>query len=95
VSSATELAQEIGGAKLRLEEALARPVRHFCYPNGTERDISAEAVAAVRQAGYETAVTAITGLNSAGADLFRLRRIGIDPGYDHAYFQQCAAALRI
>jgi peptidoglycan/xylan/chitin deacetylase (PgdA/CDA1 family) len=95
VSSAAELALEIGGSKRRLEEALDRPVRHFCYPNGTPSDISGETVESVRQAGYQTAVTAITGLNSAGADLFRLRRIGIDPSYDAFYFQRCAAALRV
>jgi peptidoglycan/xylan/chitin deacetylase (PgdA/CDA1 family) len=95
VKSPAGLKDEIAGSKRRLEEVLAVPVRHFCYPNGAERDISVEAVETVRSAGYQTAVTTTTGLNAPGADLFRLRRIGVDPGYDRDYFQQCAAAIRV
>jgi peptidoglycan/xylan/chitin deacetylase (PgdA/CDA1 family) len=95
VSSAAELADEIAGSKHCLEELLGSPVRHFCYPNGLRRDISAEAVEMVRQAGYETAVTTEAGVNGPGDDLLRLRRIGVDPGYEPEYFQQCAAAFRV
>ncbi len=93
VSSAEELADEIAGSKRCLEEALGAPVRHFCYPNGLPRDISPEAVEMVRQAGYETAVTTEVGVNGPRDDLLRLRRIGVDPGYEPEYFQQCAAAF--
>jgi peptidoglycan/xylan/chitin deacetylase (PgdA/CDA1 family) len=95
VSSAAELAEEIAGSKRCLEETLRAPVRHFCYPNGARRDISAEAVEMVQQAGYETAVTTEAGANGPGDDLLRLRRIGVDPGYELEYFQQCAAAFRV
>jgi peptidoglycan/xylan/chitin deacetylase (PgdA/CDA1 family) len=95
VSSAAELADEIAGSKRCVEEALGAPVRHFCYPNGARPDISAEAVEMVRQAGYETAVTTESGVNAPGDDLLRLRRIGVDPGYEPEYFQQCAAAFRV
>lgn len=95
VSAAAELVDEIAGSKLCLEQALGAPVRHFCYPNGARPDISAEAVEMVRQAGYETAVTTESGVNGPGDDLLWLRRIGVDPGYDPEYFQQCAAAFRM
>ncbi|PWT99277.1 MAG: hypothetical protein C5B51_27640 [Terriglobia bacterium] len=95
VSSAPELDYEIAGSKRRIEEMLGVPVRHFCYPNGSNRDINPEAVAAVRSAGCLTAVTTESGLNSPGDDLFRLRRIGVDPAYDPDYFQACAAAFRV
>jgi hypothetical protein len=95
VTAPTELSAEIAGSKRRLEEALGQPVRHFCYPNGSWRDISPEAVNAVREAGYETAVTTEVGLNCAGADLLLLRRIGVEPTYQPRYFEQCAAAFRV
>lgn len=95
VSSPAELADEIAGSKRRLEEVLGAAVRHFCYPNGLRRDISAAAVDAVRQAGYQTAVTTETGLNCPGGDPLWLRRIGVDPTYQPQYFQQCAAVFRV
>ena len=70
-------------------------VRHFCYPNGLRRDISLEAAEAVRQAGYETAVTTEVGMNLRHTGLLRLRRIGVDPTYEPRYFEQCAAAFHI
>jgi peptidoglycan/xylan/chitin deacetylase (PgdA/CDA1 family) len=95
VSSHAELAAEIAGSKRRIEEVLGWPVRHFCYPNGSTRDISTEAVEAVRQAGFETAVTTESGLNAVGGDPFLLRRIGVDPGYDRDYFARCAAGVNV
>jgi len=95
VTSTERLADEIAGSKRRIEDELGGPVRHFCYPNGTERDISKEAVESVRAAGFETATTTQPGLNYRGEDLFRLRRIPVDPTQDPAYFQQCVAAFHI
>jgi len=93
VSSPAELTAEIAGSKRRIEEVLGSPVRHFCYPNGSKRDISPEAVEAVRQAGFDTAVTTESGLNAVGGDPFLLRRIGVDPGYARDYFARCAAGV--
>src|SRR5260370_14873042 len=62
VSSERELAAEIDGSKRRIEEELDRPVAHFCYPNGSDRDIGAAAIEAVRVAGFRTGVTTETGL---------------------------------
>jgi peptidoglycan/xylan/chitin deacetylase (PgdA/CDA1 family) len=95
LSSPAELAAEIGGSKQRIEEALGRPVRHFCYPNGSERDISTAAVEAVRQAGFDTAVTTTLGVNAVEDDRFLLRRIGVDPRYAPDYFARCAAAFHV
>lgn len=91
VESAADLAQEIGGSKRRLEEMLGTPVRHFCYPNGRAVDISPEAVGAVREAGYHTAVTTVTGANFRGADRLDLHRVGADPRLDFGYFQRSVA----
>src|SRR5439155_18766711 len=66
---------EIAGSKQRLEQEIGAPVRHFCYPNGKPPDYNAEVVEVVRESGFETAATTIVGINSTGADPFRLQRI--------------------
>jgi peptidoglycan/xylan/chitin deacetylase (PgdA/CDA1 family) len=95
VSAEGELCHEIEGSKLRIEEVLDRPVDHFCYPNGGPGDITPKCVEVVRLARFRTAVTTRTGLNYAAGDRFLLRRIGVEPGLDRLYFQQCAAAFRV
>ena len=94
LGSLAEMAEEIAGSRRHIESQLDRPVPHFCYPNGRLRDIG-PASAAVREAGFATAVTTEPGVNPAGADPFLLRRIGVDASYPPAYFEQCAAAFRI
>ena len=93
VTDSQELRDEIAGSKARIEAELQRPVLHFCYPNGKMPDISPDAVAAVRQTGMQTAVTAEPGLNAAQSDAWLLHRTGIDPGYDQKYFCQLLAGI--
>jgi peptidoglycan/xylan/chitin deacetylase (PgdA/CDA1 family) len=93
LDSALELADEIAGSKRRIEEALERPVDHFCYPNGSNQDFHAAAVEAVAAAKYRTSVTTERGLNYPQADRFRLLRIGVEPGLEEGYFQRCAAGF--
>jgi peptidoglycan/xylan/chitin deacetylase (PgdA/CDA1 family) len=90
-----ELAAEIAGAKRRIEAQLGRSVDHFCYPNGSLNDFTAEAVQVVRDAGFRTATTTVPGLVVPGDDGLRLRRIGVDPGYEERYFAECAAGLHL
>lgn len=90
-----ELADEIGGSKRRIEQALGRPVDHFCYPNGSNEDFGEDTVEAVREAAYRTAVTTGTGLNYEGANGFRLARIGVQPDLEQDYFERCAAGFRV
>ncbi len=71
--------EEIAGSKQRLEEELGGRVLHFCYPNGTPEDYNEEAVEVVRECGFQTAVTAVRGINFARADPLLLRRIHADP----------------
>jgi peptidoglycan/xylan/chitin deacetylase (PgdA/CDA1 family) len=92
--SRQELDSEIAGSRDRIEACLDRPVRHFCYPNGRMRDIG-PALDAVREAGFDTAVTTETGINRADADPLLLRRIGVETSYREQYFEQCAAAFRV
>jgi hypothetical protein len=93
ISDPQELRDEIAGSKARIESELDRPVLHFCYPNGKQRDIGPAAAEAVRVAGMRTAVTAEPGLNRAPRDAFLLRRIGADPTHDEMYFGRGLAGL--
>ena len=93
VESPEELTEEIGGSKRRIEAQLDRAVDHFCYPNGSNQDFNAAAVAAVEAAEYRTSVTTEPGLNFPAADRFRLLRIGVEPGLEEGYFQRCAAGF--
>jgi hypothetical protein len=95
VSAAEELRDEIAGSKSRIEQQLERPVDHFCYPNGSHEDFGADAVEAVRSAGFSTAVTTEKGVNHRGANPFQLVRIGVEPGLDQDYFARCAAGFRV
>jgi peptidoglycan/xylan/chitin deacetylase (PgdA/CDA1 family) len=95
VSSADELQHEIGGSRRRLEEELGGAVDHFCYPNGSVRDFTPEAVEIVRAAGFRTATVTGVGIVSPGDDAFRLRRIGVEPDLEERYFAECAAAVRV
>ncbi|HEY6346239.1 MAG TPA: polysaccharide deacetylase family protein [Bryobacteraceae bacterium] len=83
-----ELWEEIAGSKARIEEELNRPVLHFCYPNGTMRDIGPAAAAAVQEAGLRTAVTAEPGLNHNHSDALLLRRIPVDPSQEDWYYRR-------
>jgi peptidoglycan/xylan/chitin deacetylase (PgdA/CDA1 family) len=95
VSSAAKLRVEIEGSKRRIEEELGRSVDHFCYPNGSASDFTAEAVEIVRGAGFRTATVTTPGVVAAGDDAWRLRRVGVEPALEERYFAECAAALRI
>ena len=64
-----ELAREVGGSREVLEDLVQGPVQSFCYPFG---HLDARSVAAVRAAGYASAV----GIGSyAGRDIYQLPRI--------------------
>ncbi len=71
------LREEVFKSKKDLEELLGRPVRHFCYPYG---NYDLRAIAAVREAGYLSAVTCIRGAALKGEDPFQLPRKAISYG---------------
>jgi peptidoglycan/xylan/chitin deacetylase (PgdA/CDA1 family) len=76
---------EVRECKRRIESELQAPVRHFAYPNGQEADFTASSKSALRDAGYEAAVTTLWGLNYATTDRFELRR-GVAWEHDEAVF---------
>jgi peptidoglycan/xylan/chitin deacetylase (PgdA/CDA1 family) len=73
---AEALHQELVVSKEVIERELGRSIVSFCYPNGQPGDVNDAAVAAVREAGYESAVMACGTFVRRGADRFLLSRMG-------------------
>lgn len=94
ISDRERLRDEILAPKARIEAELGLPALHFCYPNGRRQDFTDDAVALVRDVGFQTAVTTERGINYAGAPPFLLRRLGVDPGVPMPYFAELLAGVR-
>lgn len=75
--SVAQLREEICGSKRTVEERLQRPVRHFAYPFGKPADVGVQAKQIVQEAGFQSAVTTVFGVNGPRQDRFELRRFGI------------------
>jgi peptidoglycan/xylan/chitin deacetylase (PgdA/CDA1 family) len=95
VETPQELEFEIAHSKLRIEEELQTRVEHFAYPSGKSDEVPPAAKDAVKQAGFETAVTTIRGQVGPGSDPLWLRRIGADPSAPLLWFERCAANFLI
>ena len=75
-----QLASELRDSRARLEAELRRPVRLFCYPNGSfDERVRRE----TEQAGYTCAVTTLHGLNERRADPLTLHRISAEHDLPH------------
>jgi peptidoglycan/xylan/chitin deacetylase (PgdA/CDA1 family) len=79
---------ELKESRARLEARLKRRIEHFCYPNG---DYDERVRSAVAQAGYDSAVTTVSGLNDAGEDRLSLRRIHTES--DLVHFMQSTSGI--
>jgi peptidoglycan/xylan/chitin deacetylase (PgdA/CDA1 family) len=63
--------EEIAASKKSLEDRFGIAIRHFCYPYGDWNEAVRDLV---REAGYETACTTVTGLNvPSGSNLSLMR----------------------
>lgn len=71
-----QMGWEVAECKRRIEEELQQPVPHFAYPNGRGEDFSPFNKDALREAGYQAAVSTIWGLNYRSTDRLELRRGG-------------------
>jgi peptidoglycan/xylan/chitin deacetylase (PgdA/CDA1 family) len=73
-----EVQREVGECRTMLEQQLGHPVRTFAYPVGKPEHIGDVALRAVREAGYDWAVTTIYGTNTPQSNPHQLRRIAGD-----------------
>ena len=71
---AAQLREEIAGSRRDLQQRFHQPVNFFCYPAGR---FDAQAIQAVRAAGYLGATTVEEGLASKG-EMYTLKRIRVD-----------------
>lgn len=72
--AADELADEIAGARERLQHLTGASIDTFCYPNG---DHSPTVRDATRGAGYRAALSTAQGLNLPSAEPYTLQRVFI------------------
>lgn len=73
--NAREVAQEIGGARERLQAITRGGVHGFAYPNGRPyADFSRLHIDAVKQAGYRYATTTHWGVATAATSLWQIPR---------------------
>jgi peptidoglycan/xylan/chitin deacetylase (PgdA/CDA1 family) len=93
--SRLELDREIRGAKELMETRLGLRVKHFCYPNGRDIDISRAAVACVKAAGFESSVTCTYGLNTLEINPLLIRRVPFDSGIKFEYAAELLAGLHM
>ena len=75
---APTLEAELASSKQLLEQGLDSPVEDFAYPFGKPQDFSANDENVLKRCGYKSAVTTSNGLNTSGANVFRLLRYQID-----------------
>jgi peptidoglycan/xylan/chitin deacetylase (PgdA/CDA1 family) len=75
----SEAQQEIEGSKAALEAYLGTPMRHFSYPNsgGLYPHFDDTIESQVRNAGFRSATTSVSGSLDEASRLFRIQRIGI------------------
>ncbi|HET9919840.1 MAG TPA: polysaccharide deacetylase family protein [Ktedonobacteraceae bacterium] len=72
---AGEVRREVSECRAVLEQRLNHPVRTFAYPVGRNHHIGDAGVRAVREAGYDWAVTTMSGINTVHNDPYQLNRV--------------------
>ncbi len=81
-----EAREEIIGGKKQLEDWLGQAVRHFAYPYG---DFSERAIALVKDAGFQTAVTVRPEHVYVHRNPLRIGRIPVDRSLPSSLFHIC------
>ncbi|MBE3561936.1 MAG: polysaccharide deacetylase family protein [Ktedonobacteraceae bacterium] len=93
LSDPDEIRREIVDCRTTLEQHLGHPVRSFAYPVGQMQHIGDEVVKAVKEAGYEWAVTSNYGVNQPTDDRYLLKRIEADADRHWLVIAAAAAGL--
>jgi len=76
--SPQDLRAELIASKQMIESRLENPIEDFAFPFGQPTDCGKSAGPILRENGYRSAVTTVTGINREGHDRFDLQRILID-----------------
>lgn len=78
VADPEEIRHEVSVCRHVLERKLGHPIRTFAYPVGQAQHIDDSVVQAVKDAGYDWALTTTYGINTPACDPYRLFRIEAD-----------------
>lgn len=70
-----EVRREVGECRTVLEQRLGHPIHTFAYPIGKFEHIGEEGLQAVRDAGYEWALSTIEAVNTPRCDPYLLKRL--------------------
>jgi len=81
-----EARDEVTRSRARIERALGKKVRFFCFPNGKPGDYRQSQLQELKEAGYEGAVVSSFGLVRRTSNLYELPRIGISGESDYLSF---------
>ncbi len=74
--SLDEAKKEILDSKIKIEQELGQPIRHFAFPNGRERDFNEELRQYCKDIGFESVSSCTYGYNDSQEDIYSLKRIG-------------------
>jgi peptidoglycan/xylan/chitin deacetylase (PgdA/CDA1 family) len=88
---ATQLAEQVAGARRTIQQRYSVPVNWFCYPSG---HYNAAVIAAVKAAGYTGSTTVIPGWASPESDPYRLPRLRVLGGTSPAALLSELQAIR-
>jgi peptidoglycan/xylan/chitin deacetylase (PgdA/CDA1 family) len=75
--SRADAAEELAASKKTLESILERRVGYLAYPFGGPQHFNREVEELARQAGYESALSTVRGVNGGASDLFAVKRLGV------------------
>lgn len=78
VVSREHLVDELVTARDELQAAIGQRIRYFAFPFGGHENLTSEAFALAREAGYDAVCSAYGGYNVPGDDPFHLQRRCID-----------------
>jgi peptidoglycan/xylan/chitin deacetylase (PgdA/CDA1 family) len=73
-----EVKREVEECRVVLEQQLGHPAHTFAYPVGKPEHIGDAALRAVREAGYNWALTTMYGFNTPRSNPYLLRRVEVD-----------------
>ncbi len=78
LSDSIEVQREVSESRSIIEQQLEHPVHYFAYPYGKPEQIGRSGIVAVQKAGYDYALTTISGYNTSETNPYLLKRIFTD-----------------
>jgi peptidoglycan/xylan/chitin deacetylase (PgdA/CDA1 family) len=84
---------ELALSKSIIEDRLGQSCDHFCYPNGRYGDFSQITDNYVREIGFHSSVTTITGRLTTSVDSYLIPRLGVSNDLSLEQFELCVSGF--